>query len=80
VFLHAAKELKLPPSGCVVIEDAASGIAAALRAGMWAVGLGSKERVGDAHLVLPNLADARWATLQAELQPQANRAKLVCFG
>lgn len=80
VFLHAAKELKLPPSGCVVIEDAASGIAAALRAGMWAVGLGPKERVGDAHLVLPNLADARWATLQAELQPQANRAKLVCFG
>ncbi|WP_263971666.1 beta-phosphoglucomutase [Leptolyngbya ohadii] len=79
VFLHAAKDLNLPPSSCVVVEDAASGIEAALRAGMWAVGLGPEERVGAAHLVLPNLATARWSTIRDALQPQDERTKLVCF-
>ncbi len=34
IFLLAAKRLGVPPSGCVVIEDAASGLAAAKAAGM----------------------------------------------
>ncbi|MBU3180183.1 beta-phosphoglucomutase [Clostridium psychrophilum] len=42
VFLKAAKELNMNPSSCVVFEDAAAGIEAAIRAGMHSVGIGSK--------------------------------------
>lgn len=67
LFLYAANQLGLKPMQCVVIEDATAGIEAALAAGMWAVGLGPAERVGVAHLVLPNLAGVHWATLQTAL-------------
>lgn len=67
LFLFAAKELGLEPAQCVVVEDAAAGIEAALAAGMWAVGLGPTERVGAAHVVLPSLAGVRWPDLQAKL-------------
>jgi kojibiose phosphorylase len=63
IFLHAAAQLGLPPAACIVVEDAASGIEAALRAGMWSVGLGPKERVGAAHVVLPSLEGVRWRDL-----------------
>jgi beta-phosphoglucomutase len=39
VFLAAAQELGIPPTSCVVFEDAEAGIEAALRAGMGAVGI-----------------------------------------
>lgn len=74
LFLHAAALLGLPPAECVVVEDAASGIQAALAAGMWTVGLGPAERVGAAHVVLPNLAGARWPDVLARLA-QAARPK-----
>ncbi len=67
VFLYAANQLGLPSAACVVVEDAASGIEAALRADMWAVGLGPVDRVGAAHVVLPNLADIHWAELLRRL-------------
>ncbi|HAX87468.1 MAG TPA: beta-phosphoglucomutase, partial [Cyanobacteria bacterium UBA11370] len=78
LFLHAAAQLGLAPEHCVVVEDAGSGVEAALAAGMWAVGLGPFERVGAAHVVLPSLEGVHWANLQAKLsehkltpQPQA---------
>ncbi len=40
VFLLAAERLALPPAECAVIEDAAAGILAARRAGMFPVGIG----------------------------------------
>ena len=49
LFLYAAEHMGVPPEECVVIEDAASGVAAALAANMVAVGIGPEERVGDAH-------------------------------
>jgi beta-phosphoglucomutase len=49
LFLFAAAQMGVQPEQCVVIEDAASGIAAALAANMIAVGIGPKERVGAAH-------------------------------
>ena len=55
LFLYAASQLGLEPSECVVVEDAASGIEAALAAGMLTVGIGSQERVGAAKIVLPSL-------------------------
>ncbi len=67
LFLHAAALLGLSPTECVVVEDAASGVEAALAAGMWAVGLGPVERVGAAHVVLPSLEGVRWADLLARL-------------
>lgn len=67
VFLYAAAQLGLEPATCIVVEDAASGIEAALRAGMWAIGLGPKERVGTAHVTLPNLDGVRWADLMDKL-------------
>jgi len=71
LFLYAANQLGLEPRECVVIEDAAAGIEAALAAGMWTVGLGPTERVGKAHIVFPSLAGIHWATLQAELSRSA---------
>ncbi|WP_088888924.1 beta-phosphoglucomutase [Leptolyngbya ohadii] len=67
LFLHAANQLKLPPSECVVFEDATAGVAAGLAAGMRTVGLGPAARVGDAHLVLPNLDGVSWSEIQHRL-------------
>lgn len=39
LFLHAAQEMGVSPESCVVIEDSASGVEAAQRAGMRVVGL-----------------------------------------
>ncbi len=49
LFLFAARQLGVPPTQCVVVEDAAAGIEAALAAGMWALGIGPQERMGRAH-------------------------------
>ncbi len=49
VFLYAANALGVPPERCVVIEDAESGVEAALAGRMIAVGIGPAERVGKAH-------------------------------
>ena len=68
LFLHAAEQLNTPPEQCVVFEDAASGVAAALAGGMWAVGLGPAERVGAAHVVLAKLEGVSWADLLARLK------------
>jgi len=74
LFLHAAEQLDVPPNQCVVFEDAASGVAAALAAGMWAVGLGPASRVGSAHLVLPGLDSVQWADVLARLARDGRKA------
>ena len=61
LFLHAARQLNLSPAECVVVEDAAAGIEAALAGGFRSVGLGPPERVGKAEVVLPNLEGVRLA-------------------
>lgn len=38
VYLHAAKQIKVNPSACVVVEDSLSGVTAAYRAGMNVIG------------------------------------------
>lgn len=56
-FLTAAKKLKVPPSNCVVFEDAPPGITAAKRAGMKVVGLltsYSREDFKEADLIIEN--------------------------
>ena len=55
LFLHAAVQLGLNPHDCVVVEDATVGIAAARAGGFRTIGLGPKERVGEADVVYPSL-------------------------
>ncbi len=50
LFLYAAERLGAAPDRCVVVEDAESGVQAALAGGMFAVGIGPSDRVGRAHL------------------------------
>jgi beta-phosphoglucomutase len=63
VFLLAASLLDVPPDRCLAIEDAAAGVQAALAAKMWVLGVGPLERLHQAHLVLPSLADIKWENL-----------------
>jgi beta-phosphoglucomutase len=53
LFLLAAQRLGVAPARCVVIEDAESGVEAALAAGTKVVGVGPPDRVGKAQRVVP---------------------------
>jgi beta-phosphoglucomutase len=67
LFLYAARLLGFAPPQCVVVEDAAAGIEAALAGGFRTVGLGPPQRVGKAEVVLPSLANVSLADLLAAL-------------
>jgi beta-phosphoglucomutase len=55
-FLLAAKNLGIAPANCLVVEDAITGVEAARRAGMKALGIGTPERIPNADIVVPNLS------------------------
>ncbi|MCC3145863.1 beta-phosphoglucomutase [Halanaerobium sp. Z-7514] len=57
LFLHTAEKLGVEAEECVVLEDAESGVDAALAANMIAVGVGPDDRVGKAHLVYSKVAE-----------------------
>lgn len=57
IFLYAAEEIGLEPEECVVLEDAESGVDAALEADMIAVGIGPEERVGHGDYRFDSTAD-----------------------
>lgn len=54
VFLKGAKQLGVDPPKCIVFEDAVHGVHAAQRAGMYSVGIGSPEHLGEADAVIPS--------------------------
>jgi len=54
-FLLAASQMGIEPRECIVFEDAAKGVQAALSGGMYCVGIGNEEDLGNAHLVVPNM-------------------------
>jgi len=56
VFLLAAEKVGVPPAHCLVVEDAVTGIESAQRAGMKSLGIGTKERLPNANIVIPSLA------------------------
>jgi len=56
IFLLAAKNVGVPPAHCLVVEDAIAGIESAGRAGMKALGIGTKERLPNADIVIPDLS------------------------
>jgi beta-phosphoglucomutase len=70
LFLHAAKQLGLPPAECVIVEDAAAGISAALAGGFRSVGLGPRERVGQAQAVFSSLDGVHLADLLKSLNEE----------
>lgn len=55
VFLKAAEMLGVGPENCIVFEDAAAGVQAAINAGMKCVGIGSSEILSGAHLIVKGL-------------------------
>lgn len=73
LFLHAAAQLALRPAECVVVEDAAAGIEAAKAGGFRTVGLGPRERVGDAEAIFPSLAGVHLADLLRALGEHHSR-------
>jgi beta-phosphoglucomutase len=56
VFLLAAKSVGVEPVHCIVVEDAIAGLEAARRAGMKALGIGTRERLPQADIVVPDLS------------------------
>lgn len=68
LFLHAADQLALSPAECVVVEDAASGIEAARAGGFRSVGLGGRERVGRADVILASLEGVHLRDLLSALE------------
>lgn len=57
VFLVGAELLRLPAADCVVFEDSTAGIEAAKAAGMRAVGIGTREKLPQADMVLRNVGE-----------------------
>jgi beta-phosphoglucomutase len=55
-FLLAATRIGVAPAHCIVVEDAVTGVEAARRAGMKALGIGTRERLPNADIVVPNLS------------------------
>lgn len=63
VFAMGAAAMGVPAKECIVFEDAESGVAAALNGGFYAVGIGSPENLGHAHLVIPNFINQTFDTI-----------------
>lgn len=57
IFLLTAQRLDVNPAACVVFEDAEAGVEAAKSAGMKCVGVGAKDQLGNADLVVTHTAD-----------------------
>ncbi|MCB2339206.1 beta-phosphoglucomutase [Clostridium estertheticum] len=64
VFLKGALALNTPPCQCIVFEDAQSGIDAAINAGMYCIGIGSKNILKKANLVLSGFSDMTFDKLE----------------
>jgi kojibiose phosphorylase len=54
LFLHCAANLNTAPKQAIVVEDAESGVEAAINGGFWVIGLGPADRVGKSHTVFPD--------------------------
>jgi beta-phosphoglucomutase len=73
VFVTAARRLDAVAGACAVFEDAAAGIEAARRGGMYAVGIGSPDVLHRADEVIATLAQFR--SLRLRPAPRAGPAR-----
>lgn len=69
VFLKCVSMLGggILPAECVVFEDAAAGIEAAVAGGMYSVGVGSPDILVGADLVIPGFAGGAWQEIKNRL-------------
>jgi beta-phosphoglucomutase len=74
IFLAAAQRLKVEPQHCLVIEDAATGIEAAQRAGMKAIGVLNTHPRLEADVVVRSLQDLSWEMIEDVLRPAGDFA------
>ena len=63
VFELGAGAMGVAPQECIVFEDAAKGIDAALNGNFWTVGVGSPDNLGHAHHVIPGFANTNFDTI-----------------
>jgi len=78
VFLKGAEALNTEPQDCVVFEDAIAGLEAARNAGMFSVGVGDKNILTMADLVIPGFEGFTLTRLQEamrERRPEAGSRK-----
>lgn len=72
VFLLAAKRVAVPPTCCIVVEDAPAGVEGARRAGMRSIGVRSSHGELPADLVVQTLAELPDDAFEALLVNRAN--------
>jgi HAD superfamily hydrolase (TIGR01509 family) len=81
IFLHVAQEMKVQPQECLVIEDSATGIAAAIAAGMttWQFTGGVHFKHGYENVFQPHLVDRTFDRMDAffEKAPHLRRQQKV---
>jgi beta-phosphoglucomutase len=65
VFLMAAALVGVETGRCVVFEDAYAGVEAALNAGMICIGIGDRDVLKDAHMVIRGLYEMNFDRLIA---------------
>ncbi len=65
IFLITAARLDVPPSDCLVVEDAEAGVDAAIAAGMKCIGIGSPLQLKRANMVFSKTSDIRLSTVLA---------------
>ncbi|MCE7921907.1 MAG: beta-phosphoglucomutase [Haliscomenobacteraceae bacterium CHB4] len=70
-FLLAAQALGLPPSACLVFEDAALGVQAGVAGGFTVIGIGQPEYLPNAHLVIAGFENLTWNNLLKQLSGAA---------
>lgn len=63
IFLKAAGMLQVNAKECVVVEDAEAGVEAAIRAGMRCVGIGKKDQLYKANLVVDRIDQLNYQLL-----------------
>ena len=59
IFLLASQRVGIDPEGCIVVEDAESGIEAAVRAGMHSIGIGNSEALKKADKIFSKIAEVK---------------------
>jgi beta-phosphoglucomutase len=73
VFLKGAELLQAEPHECIVFEDAAAGVQAAVAADMTVVGIGLAENLPGADLVVKDLAGVTVAALLALMEHRTGK-------
>ncbi len=73
VFLKGAEMLDTAPQNCIVFEDAAAGVQAAIAAGMAVVGVGEAENLPGTDLIIKDLSGVTVAQLIALIKSKTEK-------